>query len=575
MQLSRSARPDISARSVAPWLFLVGLLTPTLFPVSAQNSRYGPPAVSVENDDAGASIAQVTRLRARIYPLRPISPLEAEIPPVTVAECTALTQQLPRLTLAPVAPPIEELPGTTVAEATALAVALPVLPPPDIAAPPAEPNPAVVVAQSQSAVDRVETNSDSPILRNVVAETASAPAATPTSEPIQPAEAAPSATTTIRSTDEPPVLAASAPPSGQLPTAAQIEAAGLASASTSRASADPNGAQTLVARTERAAHAAHTPHPPKHDVSLIGQRTIGNGVNFYSLDREMALGRELSQEVEATSKILTDPLIAEYVNRIGQNIVRNSDARVPFTIKVLDNDEVNAFALPGGFFYVDSGLILAADNEAELAGVMAHEIAHVAARHATKNMTKAQIWNMASIPLMFIGGPAAYAISEVASIAVPLSFLKFSRDAEREADVLGLQYDYMSGYDPQAFVQFFEKLNVEEKKKHSKLAKMFSTHPMNADRIAAAQDEIRKYLPDRDNYVVDTSEFAEVKVHLLALQNANHLHGPQGSNRPILLKRTGAETNADPDPSAESKASSPPPDKSDDGRPTLKRQPAN
>ncbi len=142
--------------------------------------------------------------------------------------------------------------------------------------------------------------------------------------------------------------------------------------------------------------------------------------------------------------------------------MRNSDARVPFTIKVLDNEEVNAFALPGGFFYVDSGLILAADNEAELAGVMAHEIAHVAARHATKNMTRAQIWNLASVPLIFVGGPVAYAVAEVAGLAVPLGFLKFSRDAEREADLLGLEYDYASGYDPQAFVEFFEKLNIEK-----------------------------------------------------------------------------------------------------------------
>ena len=203
-------------------------------------------------------------------------------------------------------------------------------------------------------------------------------------------------------------------------------------------------------------------------------------------------------EVEQQARLVTDPVITEYINRIGQNLVRNSDARVPFTIKVLDNDEVNAFALPGGFFYVDSGLILAADNEAELAGVMAHEIAHVAARHATKNMTRAQIWNMASVPLIFIGGPVAYAISEVAGLAVPLGFLKFSRDAEREADLLGLEYDYAAGYDPEAFVEFFEKLKVDEKKKQSFVAKAFATHPMNADRIKAAQDEIRKYLPDRE-----------------------------------------------------------------------------
>ncbi len=309
------------------------------------------------------------------------------------------------------------------------------------------------------------------------------------------------------------------------------------------------------------------PLKPKYDVRLIGQREIGGGLNFYSLDREMALGRDLSKQVEATSKLITDPVVTEYVNRIGQNLVRNSDARVPFTIKVLDNEEVNAFALPGGFFYVDSGLILAADNEAELAAVMAHEIAHVAARHATKNMTKSEIWNLASIPLMFVGGPAGFAIAEVASIAIPMTFLKFSRDAEREADLLGLEYDYAAGYDPQAFVQFFEKLNADEKKKHSRLAKMFSTHPMNADRVAAAQNEIREYLPDRDSYVVDTSEFEQIKARLLSLDNAQQLSIGDG-RRPVLLKRTETnDTNAGGSGSPSSKSSE------DPDRPTLKRSP--
>jgi predicted Zn-dependent protease len=306
---------------------------------------------------------------------------------------------------------------------------------------------------------------------------------------------------------------------------------------------------------------------PKYDVRLIGQREIGGGLNFYSLDREMALGRDLSKQVEATSKLVTDPVVTEYVNRIGQNLVRNSDARVPFTIKVLDNEEVNAFALPGGFFYVDSGLILAADNEAELAAVMAHEIAHVAARHATKNMTKSQIWNLASIPLMFVGGPAGFAIAEVASIAIPMTFLKFSRDAEREADLLGLEYDYAAGYDPQAFVQFFEKLNADGKKKHSRLAKMFSTHPMNADRLAAAQNEIREYLPDRDSYIVDTSEFEQVKARLLSMDNAQQLSIGDG-RRPVLLKRTEtSDTSADGSGPSSNKGSE------DPDRPTLKRSP--
>lgn len=309
---------------------------------------------------------------------------------------------------------------------------------------------------------------------------------------------------------------------------------------------------------------------PKYDVRLIGQREVAGGVNFYSLEREMALGRDLSKEVEATSKVITDPVVTEYINRIGQNLVRNSDARVPFTIKVLDNEEVNAFALPGGFFYVDSGLILAADNEAELAGVMAHEIAHVAARHATKNMTKSEIWNLASIPLMFVGGPAGYAIAEIASFAVPMTFLKFSRDAEREADLLGLEYDYAAGYDPQAFVQFFEKLNADEKTKHSKLAKMFSTHPMNADRVTTAQSEIRQYLPDRESYIVDTSEFDQVKAHLLGLDMRQHLSSAE-SHRPVLLKRTEPDnTHATPGSGSSSSGSDQDPD-----RPTLKRAPGS
>jgi hypothetical protein len=360
----------------------------------------------------------------------------------------------------------------------------------------------------------------------------------------------------------------------QIPTAAEIEAAGR------RDDRDEPGARQSSPVPKPAVAKAGPPNseapaelPAKYDVSQIGKRNVGTGLDFYSLDREVALGRQLSSEVEQQARLVTDPVITEYINRIGQNLVRNSDARVPFIIKVLDNDEVNAFALPGGFFYVDSGLILAADNEAELAGVMAHEIAHVAARHATKNMTRAQIWNMASVPLIFIGGPVAYAISEVAGLAVPLGYLKFSRDAEREADLLGLEYDYASGYDPVAFVEFFEKLKVNEKKKQSFVAKAFATHPMNADRIKAAQDEIRKYLPDRDEYVVNTSEFEEVKQRLALLENSRHLGGgKRDPSRPVLLRRStssGSGSTAGPKDDGSTT------EQKDDGRPTLKRTPSN
>lgn len=296
----------------------------------------------------------------------------------------------------------------------------------------------------------------------------------------------------------------------------------------------------------------------KYDISKIGDRGVGRGMNFYSLQKEQALGKELAMEIERASRLVQDSVVTEYINRVGQNLVRNSDAQVPFTIKVVDNDEVNAFALPGGFFYVNTGLILAAESESELAGVMAHEIAHVAARHATKNATKGELWNLASIPLIFVGGPVGYAIQQAAGIAVPMSFLKFGRDAEREADLLGIEYQYATGYDPAAFVQFFEKLQAKDKKRPNFFARAFSSHPMTEDRIKRAQNEIEALLPPRDEYVVDTSEFQEVKARLLALVNRNKL-SQDGNMRPTLRKRNSADDR-------------PQQKKEDEDRPTLKRR---
>src|SRR5689334_22720118 len=257
----------------------------------------------------------------------------------------------------------------------------------------------------------------------------------------------------------------------------------------------------------------------KKNPDEIGNRDVGKGINFYSLDKEIALGKQLAQEVERQAKIIDDPIVAEYVNRLGQNLVRNSDAKVPFTIKVVQSEEVNAFALPGGFFFVNSGLILKADNEAELAGVMAHEIAHVAARHGTRQATRGQIINYASIPLIFMGGWTGYAIRQGAGLAIPLGFLTFSRGFESEADYLGLQYMYKAGYDPTAFVDFFEKIQSKEKKKPGTMSKVFSTHPMTDDRIKTSQKTIQDILKAKPEYVVTTSEFNDVKARLAAMHN--------------------------------------------------------
>jgi predicted Zn-dependent protease len=302
----------------------------------------------------------------------------------------------------------------------------------------------------------------------------------------------------------------------------------------------------------------------KKDPEEIGNRDIGKGVNFYSLEKEIALGKQLAQEVERQAKIVDDPVIAEYVNRVGQNLVRNSDAKVPFTIKVLDSEEVNAFALPGGFFFVNSGLILKADNEAELAGVMAHEIAHVAARHGTRQATRGTIINYASLPLIFMGGWTGYAIQEAASLAIPLGFLTFSRSFESEADMLGLQYMYKTGYDPTAFVDFFEKIETLEKKKPGTMAKVFSTHPMTDDRIAAAQKNIAENLKARPEYVLNTSEFNDVKERLAMMHNRRIDTKKDDGSRPTLRRSPNGTIDEE---NGDKKAP-----KDQDERPTLKRR---
>jgi beta-barrel assembly-enhancing protease len=283
------------------------------------------------------------------------------------------------------------------------------------------------------------------------------------------------------------------------------------------------------------------------DVNAVGNREIGGrGMgNWYSTDSEIKMGKMYASEIEKSTKFITDPVVTEYVNRIGQNIVKNSDCKVPFTIKVIDSDEINAMALPGGFFYVNSGLLLNADEEAELAGVMAHEIAHVCAHHAAREMTRMNYTQLGMIPLIMMTGYSwtGYGIYEAAQFAVPVTFLKFSRDFEAQADYLGVQYMYRAGYDPQAFISFFEKIQALEKRKPGLVAKAFSDHPQTPDRILHSQEEIARILPARDEYTVTTSEFEDVKARLARIENKRRLTDTKDKNKPSL-RRASADPNA-------------------------------
>ena len=276
------------------------------------------------------------------------------------------------------------------------------------------------------------------------------------------------------------------------------------------------------------------------DVSAVGNRNIGGrGLgNWYSTDGEIKMGKQYADEIEKSTKFITDPVVDEYVNRIGQNIVKNSDCKVPFTIKVIDSDEINAMALPGGFFYVNSGLILAADEEAELAGVMAHETAHVCAHHAAREMTRLNYAQIGMVPLMILlpYDWTGYGIYEAAQLAIPITFLQFSRDFEAQADYLGVQYMYRSGYDPQAFITFFEKVQALEKRKPGLVAKAFSDHPQTPDRILHTQMEIARILPAKDDYLVTTSEFDDVKARLARIEDKRRLIDTKNGAKPSLRR---------------------------------------
>jgi len=297
----------------------------------------------------------------------------------------------------------------------------------------------------------------------------------------------------------------------------------------------------------------------KKDPDEIGDRDVAKGINFYSIEKEMAMGKQLALEVEKQSRMVDDPILSEYVNRVGQNLVRNSDAKIPISFKIIDSDSINAFTLPGGYIFVNSGLIRLADSEAELAGAMAHEIAHSAARHSTRQQTREQIANLATVPLIFMGGWTGYAVRQGAGVGIPMTFLSFSRGFEKEADMLGLEYMYKAGYDPTASIDIFERIQSLEKTKPGLVAKVFATHPMTEDRIRETQKNINQILPAKPEYVVNTSEFNEMHGRLVAMHKAQKRESADPS-KPTLHK---APSNGKIDDQA---------GKDGDDRPTLQRR---
>ena len=278
----------------------------------------------------------------------------------------------------------------------------------------------------------------------------------------------------------------------------------------------------------------------KDDPSQIGNRKIGNCLNFYSLEKEIALGKQLANEVERQSKVYDDPILGEYVNRVGQNLARNSDAKVPFSFKVVEDDSPNAFALPGGFVFVHTGLIKIASEEDEFAGALAHEIAHVAARHMTCSATKQQLASILSIPagIAMGGGWGGYGGRQAMGMALPTMFLKFSRGADSEADYLGTQYMYAAGYDPNGAISIFEKIESMRRTKPGFFDRVLSTHPMDSDRIDKTQAEIQKILPAKSEYIVTTSEYRNVRERLIEKQAARKADEKDG--RPRLRVAPGA-----------------------------------
>ncbi|MGO9255530.1 MAG: M48 family metallopeptidase [Bryobacteraceae bacterium] len=292
---------------------------------------------------------------------------------------------------------------------------------------------------------------------------------------------------------------------------------------------------------------------PKDDPNQIGSRDVGKCLNVFSIEKEIALGKQLAEEVKRQARLKDDPLISEFVNRVGQNLARNSDAKVPFTFQVIEDEAPNAFALPGGFVFVNTGLLKIADEEDEFAAALAHEIAHVAARHLTCQATKQQLLTLLALPAgAVLGGWGGVLARQGMNVGMPAAFMKFTRANEAEADYLGVQYMYAAGYDPNGAISIFEKLELLQRQKPGALSRIFASHPMDSTRIDKTQEEIQRILPSKPEYVLTTSEYHDIRERLITLDDR-----PKSDQRPTL-RRAGPSQPGD--------------DQDGDQRPTIRRR---
>lgn len=254
----------------------------------------------------------------------------------------------------------------------------------------------------------------------------------------------------------------------------------------------------------------------------LGAAAVPGQIFGLSEKREIELGTQAAAEIEKQQPVLPDKPTRRYVNRLGQALVHKSGrSNIAYQFRVINSPQINAFALPGGFIYVNRGLIEAADNESELVGVLGHEIAHVVARHSAEQIKRAQVagLGLGVLDLILGRGTRGQVASAAAQMVTAGTFFKFSRDMEREADRLGAKNVYDTGWEPNGMISFFEKLASLQKRQPNAVATFFSTHPNPSERADNIADLIESFPPRRD-LRTDSRDFQNIKARLKRLPPA-------------------------------------------------------